>query len=177
LPPSIPRWAALTLAPLVWLVAIPFAHVVAPWAISRLGPRYGWEHGSPGYWNSIGLLSVGAGAVVLVWLMILGFAQAAQVPERVQLDWSPKIFFKRGPYEFSRHPMYLAELALWLGWAIFYGSLSVLAGFAVFAIVVSRLGPIEERSLEARFGEGYRAYANDVPRWLRIRSRSSGEAR
>ena len=88
--------------------------------------------------------------------------------ERVQLDWSPKIFFKRGPYEFSRHPMYLAELALWLGWAIFYGSLGVLAGFAVFAIVVSRLGPIEERALEARFGEEYRAYAKDVPRWLRI---------
>ena len=74
-------------------------------------------------------------------------------------------------------PCYLAELSLWLGWAIFYGSLSVLAGFAAFAIVVSRLGPIEERALEARFGEEYRAYAKDVPRWLRIRSRSSGVAR
>jgi len=109
--------------------------------------------------------------------MVVGLAHAARVPERVALDWSPKLLVKRGPYEFSRHPMYLAELALWFGWALFYGSLSVLAGFAVFAIVVSRLGPIEERALEARFGEQYRAYANDVPRWLRIRSRSSGASR
>ena len=177
MPASIPRWAALTLAPLIWLFGIPLGHVVTPWAISWLGPRYGWQHGSPASWNSIGLLSVGAGAVVLVWLMVLGFAQAAEVPERVQLDWSPKTFLTRGPYEFSRHPMYLSELSLWLGWAVFYGSLTVLAGFAVFAIVVSRLAPIEERALEARFGEQYRVYANDVPRWLRTRSRSSGATR
>ena len=174
MPASIPRWAALTLAPLVWLVGVPLGHVVTPWAISRLGPRYGWHHGSPASWNSLGLLSVATGAAVLVWLMVVGLADAARVPERVPLDWSPKVLVTRGPYEFSRHPMYLAELALWFGWALFYGSLSVLAGFGVFAILVSRLGPIEERALEARFGEQYRVYANDVPRWLRIRSRSSG---
>ena len=112
---GIPRWAALTLAPLIGVVGIPLGHGVAPWAISLLGARHGWQHGSPSYWNSVGLLSVTGGAVVLVWLMLVGFAEARQVPERVQLDWSPKMFLRRGPYEFSRHPMYLAELALWFG--------------------------------------------------------------
>jgi hypothetical protein len=31
--------------------------------------------------------------------------------------------------------MYLAELALWLGWTILYGSLTVLAGFTILCII------------------------------------------
>jgi protein-S-isoprenylcysteine O-methyltransferase Ste14 len=73
----------------------------------------------------------------------------------------------RGPYAFSRNPMYLSELVVWLGWAHFYGSLTVFAGFlawlALFNLVVV---PWEERRLEARFGETYRAYRVRVPRWL-----------
>ena len=46
-PPGIPRWLALALAPLVWLVAIPAVHAGVPWALSHLGPRYGWSDGSP----------------------------------------------------------------------------------------------------------------------------------
>lgn len=174
---SIPRWAALALAPLVWLVAIPFGHGIVPWAVSVLGPRYGWHDGHLAYWNLLGLAPVAAGTVILLWLMVLGFAQAAKLPERVELDWSPKILLKRGPYAFSRHPMYLAELALWLGWAILYGSLPVLAGFIVLCTVVRRLGPREERDLEAKFGEQYREYMSGVPRWLRIGSRPASFGR
>ncbi len=163
---GIPRWAALALAPLVWLVAIPLGHGVVPWAISLLGPRYGWADGKPAVWNLPGLLPVAAGAVVLLWLMVLGFAQAAKVPERVELDWSPKLLLTQGPYAFSRHPMYLAELALWLGWAVLYGSFPVLIGFLALCLVVSLLAPREERALEAKFGEAYREYKARVPRWL-----------
>jgi hypothetical protein len=62
---GIPRWAVFALAPLVWLVAIPVVHGVVPWAISLLGPWYGWADGSPAVWNLIGLVPVAAGAVVL----------------------------------------------------------------------------------------------------------------
>jgi hypothetical protein len=40
--PTIPRWAALALAPLVWLVAIPIGHGVVPWARPRRFPT-GWS--------------------------------------------------------------------------------------------------------------------------------------
>ena len=163
---SLPRWAAIALAPLVWLVAIPLGHGVLPWAISRLGPRYGWSGGVPGAWNLLGLIPVAAGVVVLVWLMVLAFAHAAELPERVDLDWSPKLLLTGGPYRFSRHPMYLAELALWLGWAELYGSVSVLLAFVVLNLAVNRLAPREERALEERFGETYREYKASVPRWL-----------
>jgi protein-S-isoprenylcysteine O-methyltransferase Ste14 len=154
------------LGPVVFLVVIPLVHGVVPWAISLLGPWYGWLDRVPAVWNLLGLVPVAAGAVVLLWLMVLGFTQGAELPERVELDWSPKILLTGGLYRFSRHPMYLAEGALWLGWAILYGSVAVSIGFVSFCIGASVLAPREERALEAKFGEAYRQYKTKVPRWL-----------
>ena len=165
---GIPRWALLALATLVWLVAIPLVHGVVPWALSLLGPRYGWTYGGPAAWNLLGLVPVTTGAGGLLWLMVLGFTHAAELPERVELDWSPKLLLTRGPYAFSRNPMYLAELALWFGWATLYGSVIVLVGFLLLCLVVGVLAPREERALEAKFGDTYREYNSRVPRWLGI---------
>jgi hypothetical protein len=62
--------------------------------------------------------------------------------------------------------MYLTELALWLGWAVLYGSIIVLAGFVALCVVMSILAPREERALEAKFGEANRQYRARVPLWL-----------
>ena len=52
--------------------------------------------------------------------------------------------------------MYVFELAMWLGWGIFYGSRAVLIAFVVWWIVFAfSIVPDEERRLEARFGERY----------------------
>ena len=63
--------------------------------------------------------------------------------------------------------MYHSELVVWFGWALFYGSLAVLIGLllwlSMFHFVIV---PHEERDLEVRFGEAYRAYKARVPRWL-----------
>jgi protein-S-isoprenylcysteine O-methyltransferase Ste14 len=159
---GIPRRLAFVLAPFLFLVA----HAVLPWAISLPGPRYGWAHGSPAAWNLLGLVPVAVGVMGLLWLTVNGYAHFAQVPERVELNWAPKLLITRGPYAFSRHPMYLTELALWLGWAVLYGSVIVLAGFVALSAVVSILAPREERAIEAKFGEAYRQYRARVPRWL-----------
>ena len=161
---GIPRRLAFVLAPPLFLVA----HGVLPWAISLLGPWYGWTDGHPAIWNLLGLVPVAFGIVVLLWLTINGYTYFAQVPERVELSWEPQLLMTRGPYAYSRHPMYLAELGLWLGWAVLYGSVIVLAGFVVLCVVVSILAPREERVLEAKFGEAYHQYTARVPRLLGI---------
>ena len=162
----IPRWAAIAFGPVVFLAVVPLVHGVLPWAVSLLGPRYGWLHGVPAIWNLLGLLPVTAGALVLLWLFVLGMSQARALPDRVSLDWSPKLLIIRGPYAFSRHPMYLAEAALWLGWSLLYGSVFVLLGLLLLGIGVTIMAAREEQALESKFGEAYRLYQARVPQWF-----------
>ena len=163
---SIPRWLALVLAPFAWFIAIPFAHGVAPWAISLLTPRSGWTAGRPGVCNLSGLIPVVVGTVGLIWIFVLGFAHAAEMPERIELNWSPKLLLTRGPYAYTRNPMYVAEQALWFGWAIFFGSVAILIGFVVLCVLVNIVVRREERDLEMQFGETYCQYKASIPRWL-----------
>jgi protein-S-isoprenylcysteine O-methyltransferase Ste14 len=127
-------------------------------------PRYGWAAGAPRIWNLLGLIPVAVAAGLLVWILVLGMAQT---PERVRLGLTPSILMMRGPYRFTRNPMYVAELGLWLGWTLFWGSPSVLIGCLVFWLVVNHVVlPREERSLEAAFGQAYLQFKDRVPRWL-----------
>lgn len=155
-PKRIPRWLAYLLFAIVW--------GLVPWAVSLLSPRYGWAAGRPGLWNLLGLVPLAAGIAGSLWSLALHFAESGQ-----GLDWEAdkSYLLKRGPYAFSRNPMYLSELTLLFGWALFYGSTAVLIAFllwwAGFSFV---LVPQEERRIEARFGEAYREYKRRVPRWF-----------
>jgi protein-S-isoprenylcysteine O-methyltransferase Ste14 len=162
-----PRWLALIASSLVWIVGVPLAHAGIPWLIASFGARHGWVGGAPGAWNLLGAAPMAAGAAWLLWVMPL---HLGRTPARVKLEWTPGYLLERGPYAWSRNPMYVGELLLWLGQAILYGSLGVLAGGALLALAM-RFGaiPREERALEARFGERYRDYARRVPRWLGAR--------
>ncbi len=175
-PTGIPRWLAIALSPIVGLVGFPAAHAGVPWALSHLGARYGWADGGPAVWNLLGYAPVAVGAVFLMWIIVFGLTQYRNLPERVPIDWSPAILMTGGPYAISRHPMYVGELALWLGWAILYGSIPILIGFAVLGAVITRLAPREERALEAKFGDVYRRYKAQVPRWLGVTRRDQVQA-
>lgn len=163
---SISRRLAMILAPFAWLVAIPLGHGVVPWAISLLTPHYGWTANGPGIWNLLGIIPLVTGASGLIWIFVLGLAQDAELPERIGLDWSPKLLMRRGPYAFTRNPMYVAEMLLWFGWAILFGSVAVLIAFVILCMVINLVVRREERDLEMRFGETYSLYKATTPRWL-----------
>jgi protein-S-isoprenylcysteine O-methyltransferase Ste14 len=95
-----------------------------------------------------------------------GLARVRELPERIQSLLAPPFLMTTGPYAYTRNPMYVAELALWLGWATLFGSLVTLLGFVVLTVVIILVLPWEERGLEAQFGETYRQYQARVPRWL-----------
>lgn len=161
---NLPRWLVLIIALIFWLILLPLVHAGIPWALSLLAPRYGWIEGRPGIWNLLGLIPIALATVCLFWLMILHFSS---MPKQVKLERTPPYLLTGGPYKFSRNPMYIAELTLWLGWAILYGSIPIGVALLVMAPLMNkRVVASEEGDLEARFGESYLEYKKQVPRWL-----------
>jgi protein-S-isoprenylcysteine O-methyltransferase Ste14 len=163
-PPSkrvlLPQWGALLLTPMVFVLG----HVAVPQELSVLSTRHGWTHGRPGRRNLLGLLLIGAGFAGLVWCLRLHFVSARG---SFELEHAQRYLVVRGPYQFTRNPMYLCGMLIWLGWIIWYGSVAVLAGAVVFwGSVAELVVPWEERHLEARFGEAYLRYKDRIPRWL-----------
>ena len=74
---------------------------------------------------------------------------------------------QKGPFGFSRNPMYLGMVLLLMGLVICLGSLTPWAIVPVFVVVVShRFIVAEEHKLRAKFGEDYDRYASCVRRWL-----------
>ncbi len=161
----LPRWAAVIL----FVVGGSFLLVLLPLAVSILSIRYGWVGIGPGIWNLSSLVLFVPGVALIVWSWGLHFVQAPKgwPLKQILTEMVPGYLLVRGPYRFTRNPMYLAVCVIWLGWTLFYGSIAVLIGLialcALFAFIIV---PFEERRLEARFGDAYKRYKKAVPRWL-----------
>lgn len=74
---------------------------------------------------------------------------------------------RTGVYRHTRNPMYVGLLLSLLGWAIYLANPLSLIGLPAFVLYMNRfqIQP-EERALKEGFGEEYRAYLNDVRRWI-----------
>jgi protein-S-isoprenylcysteine O-methyltransferase Ste14 len=74
-----------------------------------------------------------------------------------------------GPYRYSRHPLYLANLAGVAGLILFAHCLPLWAGALLFALACAHhqaLAGTEERYLASTWGEAYLGYLRVTPRWL-----------
>ena len=72
-----------------------------------------------------------------------------------------------GPYSLCRNPLYIGTVLLTIGASLcFENLLMLLVSLAVMIPVHAMVTLGEERSLERKFGEDYRAYKRTVPRFL-----------
>ncbi len=72
-----------------------------------------------------------------------------------------------GPYRFSRNPMYLSLVFLYIGLTLWLDDFWVLLLVPVVVVLVHYLAIVqEERYLERRFGKEYLRYKSSVRRWL-----------
>ena len=82
-----------------------------------------------------------------------------------------------GPFAYVRNPLYLGNIALWVGFTLAAGLawlaplVAALLGFEYHAIV-----RWEETMLDARHGDEYRAYRARVSRWIPDLSASSASS-
>jgi protein-S-isoprenylcysteine O-methyltransferase Ste14 len=72
-----------------------------------------------------------------------------------------------GPFRFSRNPLYLAQVLLTIGAALYLDiGWAILALVPVVIIIQSYVIRREERHLEAKFGEAYLKYKKGTRRWI-----------
>jgi protein-S-isoprenylcysteine O-methyltransferase Ste14 len=162
----IPRAAGL----LGWTLGAVAMHAAVPFELSRLGGRARPPARTTPAVRSAGLLTVAAGAS----LMARAFAAQYQAAPRgwaLQPPPAAEYLVRAGPYRLSRNPMYTGETAVWLGWSLFYGRPAVWAGSAILCAAWPTIVRWEERRLLEHFGDDYRAYLAQVPRWVPVGAR------
>jgi protein-S-isoprenylcysteine O-methyltransferase Ste14 len=137
---------------LLGLIAMGLLHLLAS------GP-----HLVPGVWRLAGVPLIVFGA----WLAISADALFKRLGTEIKPFRASGLVVAEGPFRFSRHPMYLAFLAILAGAAVLAGTL---VPFIVFGIMVwlftHHFVVPEERHMEEQFGEAYRAYKARVRRWF-----------
>jgi protein-S-isoprenylcysteine O-methyltransferase Ste14 len=75
------------------------------------------------------------------------------------------------PYTVTRNPMYVGLTTVLFGFAIFFGSPTMLLAPIAFAVVIDRMViPQEEQTMERIYGDRYRDYKSRVARWLPLPS-------
>ena len=107
------------------------------------------------------IVSLAGAAIVIVAQVQMGRAWRIGVREG-----DAPLFVSHGLFRYSRNPIFVGMMLVGLSAAIVSGtwwSWSALVLFALSCIVQVR---IEEAHLEASFGDAYRAFSHQVPRWL-----------
>jgi protein-S-isoprenylcysteine O-methyltransferase Ste14 len=101
---------------------------------------------------------------------VLGFA-VLRAMRRARTSVNPyrptTVLLTEGPFRVSRNPMYLGMVVQYVGLALLFNSLWAMV-LLPLALVIVHLTVIkrEERYLELKFGEEYRAYKAKVRRWI-----------
>ena len=73
---------------------------------------------------------------------------------------------REGIYGIVRHPMYLSEILLYLGFLMLSISLAAAAVWIVAIGFLHYISRYEEKLLLGRFGEEYEQYMREVPMWI-----------
>jgi protein-S-isoprenylcysteine O-methyltransferase Ste14 len=116
--------------------------------------------------RSAGLVAAGVAVTVLGELLRLWGVHQIGAISRTRTDRLGPLV-ESGPFAMLRNPLYVGNIALWVGFALaarlvwLAPVIAVLLGLEYHAIV-----RWEEHLLESRLGDAYRSYAARVPRWV-----------
>lgn len=114
-------------------------------------------------WNLIGLPLIVIGLLIAVWV--------ESIFKREQTTVKPfeksSVLVTSGPFRFSRNPMYLGMVVIFIGIAIVLGTFLSLIGAIAFLITMNlKFIKFEEVKMEETFGAQYEEYKRKVRRWI-----------
>ena len=121
----------------------------------------------PVAWNlptfgAIALIAIGAAGYLWCALDFAFFGKGTPAP----IDM-PKYLVMRGPYKYTRNPMYISVCTLLLGESGLFRSTTLVGYAAVVAICFHLFVLLEEEpTLRRKMGAAYETYSSEVPRWI-----------
>ena len=125
------------------------------------------------FWVGLGAGCVGFAVSAWTVALFLTYGNGSPAP------WNPPTrLVVRGPYRHVRNPMIIGALLMLAAESLILRSLPVaLWAVVFFAGNVVYFALSEERRLEDRFGDSYRVYKANVPRWIpRLSGWESGKS-
>jgi protein-S-isoprenylcysteine O-methyltransferase Ste14 len=132
---------------------------IIAWLLHQLFPLPGF----PGFLSLSGWFAVLTGVALCLWSIGLFWRQHTSI---VPIKPSVALVVV-GPYHFTRNPMYLGLLLVYLGAALVLQLAWALILLPVVVVTVDRLViQKEERYLARKFGGAYSEYQQRVRRWL-----------
>lgn len=111
-----------------------------------------------------GLVPLAIGIVALLWCVRDFYVSG----KGTLAPWAPpKKLVAVGLYRYSRNPMYVAVTLVLLGWAVSFGSMSLLA-YTLMVVIAFHVRVVfgEEPWLAHMHGSEWTQYASHVPRWV-----------
>ncbi len=148
------------------LLPLTVAGLVPAWLLHSNGTNPGWPLSHPWDWLSLagGLLLLGCGLALLIWTI----SAFARIGGGTLAPWDPpRKLVVRGVYRHVRNPMISGVFAVVLGEALLFRSTALVQWFLFFVLLNLIYIPLlEEPGLARRFGEDYRIYKKNVPRWI-----------
>ena len=129
-----------------------------------LNDELGWPVWQTGPTRILGGLLIAGGVAVILYCtgVFARVGRGTPIPAA-----PPENLVIHGFFRFSRNPMYVADVAVWLGIFLFAGHAGLLLYAVIATLVVQAVIVLwEEPDLVRRFGAEYEAYQREVPRWL-----------
>ena len=125
-------------------------------------PRFHLSARTTHFISGFGALLFAVGAIIAGWgLVLFHKARTTTTPGKAS-----KELVTRGPYRFTRNPMYVGLTMAYLGeMGILVEIAPIIPLFLVIAYVNWIVIPVEEGQLRELFGEDYARYCERVGRW------------
>ena len=118
---------------------------------------------SPAPFAVLGVVLVAVGAAMASSAIVLFVTNRTTVVPHGQ----PAQFVVRGPFRWTRNPMYVGLVLAYAGAAAWTGTWLALPLLTLPILHLSRwIIPMEEAELRSRFGQAYEDYSRRVRRWL-----------
>jgi protein-S-isoprenylcysteine O-methyltransferase Ste14 len=151
---------AILILPGTALVYVP---ALLLWLVHGTGLAAHWATpADPRFWLALAVAAPGLTLMVWTGILFTRFGRGTPAP------WAPpKRLVIRGPYCHVRNPMISGVLTVQLAEALLSGAWPIAGWLLVFLAANALYFPlVEEKGLEARFGQPYLDYKAAVPRWI-----------